>query len=302
MLTLVAPNDMPQNIVTTTDAVVHARMRKLLQNSFNDKALQSQEPLIESYADLIITRFRDLANAPTAKNKTAIVDMTDWVNFFTVDIIGDLAFGESFDCLKGSAYHPWVKTLFNFLKGMVFMAATRFYPLLHKVLMRMIPKSVLEVQANHTKFANERINHRLNMETERPDLLTPFIKNNPNFKNMSLGEIESTFAVIIVAGSETTATSLCGILNRLTQNPDAMRKLVSEIRSTFTTEKEITVASTKSLVYLEAVINEGLRLCNPVPGGLPRIVPTGGDTYCGHWLPGNVSSLICDSGQTLIVP
>ena len=225
------------------------------------------------------------------KKRIAIVDMTDWVNFFTVDIIGDLAFGESFNCLKESAYHPWVKTLFNFLKGMVFVAATRFYPLLHNVLMWMIPKSVLEAQKNHTRFANERINRRLNIETDRADLLAPFIKSNPNFQNMSLGEIESTFAVIIVAGSETTATSLCGILNLLTQNPVTMQKLVSEIHSAFITEKDITIASTKILIYLEAVINEGLRLCNPVPGGLPRIVPADGETYCVHWLPGNVSSL-----------
>ncbi|MCJ1308562.1 hypothetical protein MMC25_002215 [Agyrium rufum] len=282
-----APNDMPQNIFTTTDAVVYARMRKLLQHSFNDKSLQSQEPSIESYADLIITRFRDLAKASTTDEKSAIVDMTDWVNFFTIDIIGDLAFGESFGCLQESAYHPWVKTLSNFLKGMVYVAATRFYPALHDVLMRMISKSVLEVQKNHTKFAVERIYRRLNKETDRPDFLTPFIKNNSNFENMSLGEIESTFAVLIVAGSEVTSTTLCGILNLLTQNPDAMQKLVSEIRSAFMIEKDITIESTKRLAYLEAVINESSRLCNPVPWGLPRIVPAGGDTYCEHWLPGN---------------
>ena len=63
LMLLLAPNDMPQNIITTTDTVVHARMRKLLQNSFNDKSLQSQEPLIESYADLVINKFHDYANA-----------------------------------------------------------------------------------------------------------------------------------------------------------------------------------------------------------------------------------------------
>jgi hypothetical protein len=40
------------------------------------------------------------------------VDMSQWYNFTTFDIIGDLAFGEPFDCLKDSQYHPWVEMVF----------------------------------------------------------------------------------------------------------------------------------------------------------------------------------------------
>ena len=32
-------------------------------------------------------------------------------------------------------------------------------------------------------------------------------------------------------------------------------------------------------------------MCNPVPGGLPRVVPDGGDTYDGVYLPGGVRHL-----------
>lgn len=110
---------------------------------------------------------------------------------------------------------------------------------------------------------------------------------------MSLGEIESTFAIIIVAGSETTATSLCGTLNHLIkpENKDALEKLVCEIRGTFMREQDITIEATKHLNYLEAIINEGLRICNPVPGGLPRVLPKGGDTYAGSFVPKKVHCL-----------
>lgn len=37
-------------------------------------------------------------------------------------------------------------------------------------------------------------------------------------------------------------------------------------------------------MYLNAVIEEGLRVAPPFPAGLPRVVPLGGDTVCGEWL------------------
>ncbi|KJZ71038.1 hypothetical protein HIM_09565 [Hirsutella minnesotensis 3608] len=281
----IAPNDAPPNIVTTTDTKVRARMRKYLGNSFTEAALKDQQPIIEGYADLFISRIRDMALQ--AGDSGALVDMTDWINFFTVDVIGDLAFGEPFGCLDKSEYHPWVRTLFNFLKGMVYAASTRFYPWIASFTEKLIPKSVMDLQRQHTEFANAKINRRLNLQTNRPDFMTPFLKHNPGFKHMSKEEIESTFALIIVAGSETSATVLCGLLNHITANEyaDKLARLEETIRGTFAKEQDITIESTKDIPYLDAVISEALRLCNPVPGGLPRVVPPGGDVYAGNFLP-----------------
>lgn len=38
-----------------------------------------------------------------------------------------------------------------------------------------------------------------------------------------------------------------------------------------------------------AVIKESLRLSSPVPGVIPRVVPSGGTTWAGHHLPAAVS-------------
>lgn len=89
---------------------------------------------------------------------------------------------------------------------------------------------------------------------------------------MSREEILSTFNFIIVGGSESTATSLTGILNHLSKNDGIMRRLSSDIRDHYKKEENITIDSIYDLPYLEAVLNEGLRMCNPVPGGLPRMV------------------------------
>jgi cytochrome P450 len=85
--------------------------------------------------------------------------------------------------------------------------------------------------------------------------------------------------------------AMTGIFNHLTkdENRHVLERLTTEIREKFQVDEEITFDSIQSLPYLDAVINEGLRLCNPVPGGLPRVVPEGGDTYCGIFLPEGVS-------------
>ena len=286
-----APNDMPQNLVTTNDPEIHSRMRKLLSTSFSEKSLRSQYPTIEAFADLLINRIRALVVSPSNKAEGAVVDIVDWINFFTVDVIGDLALGESFGCLENSDYHPWVKTLDRFLQGMAYSAATRFYPSVERLVMRMLPKSVMEMQRKHSELVHHRVERRLNLKTNRPDFFTPVMRDNVNFENMSIGEIESTFAILIVAGSETTSTVLAGIINHLVKakNEMVLQKLVTEIRGKFNLEEDIVIEDSKSLPYLEAVINEGLRLCNPVPGGLPRVVPKGGGIYGGHFLPEKVN-------------
>ncbi len=39
------------------------------------------------------------------------VDVSAWLNFITVDIIGDLTFGESFHCLETSTLHASIHHL-----------------------------------------------------------------------------------------------------------------------------------------------------------------------------------------------
>ena len=238
---------------------------------------------------MLVTKFKDMATAPENSGIGALVNVTDWLNFFTMDVIGDLAFGEPFGCLEAGEYHHWVRTLFSYLKSMSLAAAPRYYPSTEFLFQKLIPRSVLEGQRRHTQYANERINRRLDLKADRPDFMTPFMKNNVNFENMSREEILSTFNFIIVGGSETSATTLTGIFNHLSRNERILDRLCKEIRTKFKQENDITIDAIQQLPYLEAVINEGLRMCNPIPGGLPRVVPDGGDTYDGIYLPGGVS-------------
>ena len=106
---------------------------------------------------------------------------------------------------------------------------------------------------------------------------------------MSFDELLENANVLLVAGSETTATLLCGCLFLLGTNPDKLAKVVDEVRTTFAKEEEITLNSISQLPYMLAVLNESLRCYPPVGGALPRVVPKGGAYINERFVPEGVS-------------
>ena len=177
---------------------------------------------------------------------------------------------------------------------MALTAATRYYAGLESLLMYLIPASVRKAQADHYATARDKIHQRIMVvDTKRDDFMTPMLsENNPDFKNMSLPEVESTMVLFLLAGSETTATALCGTFSYLSHSPAELRKLEQEIRGAFKREEDMTLRALQNLPFLNAVVSEGLRMCTPVPTGLFRIVPkgSGGVTVCGVFLPEGVSA------------
>jgi cytochrome P450 len=90
------------------------------------------------------------------------------------------------------------------------------------------------------------------------------------------------------AGSDTTATALSGWMYLMLTNEMAYRKLVTEIRDEFKSEKDITWNRVKDLPYLGACISEAMRMIPPVPGNLNRVVPPEGAFIDGKWVMGEV--------------
>ncbi|MCJ1402115.1 hypothetical protein MMC11_005334 [Xylographa trunciseda] len=266
----------------------HSRMRKLLSYAFSEKALRAQEPLLQSYIDLLIAQLRQ--KTTLSPSHTAIVDLTQWFNFTTFDITGDLSFGESFHCLEDGTLHPWVAMLFLNLKAVTLAASCRLIPGLEPFLRWLIPRSVMQQRVQHFELARHKVHKRLvaGADPRKLDFMTYVLRHN-DAKGMTVPEIESTFAILVIAGSETTATALTGITHYLLQDPASLQALARELRAAFACEVDITIERLAQLDFLNAVVDEGLRLCPPVPFMPPRLVPPEGACVCGYWLPGNTS-------------
>ncbi|PYI08317.1 cytochrome P450 [Aspergillus sclerotiicarbonarius CBS 121057] len=273
----------PDSLLSAISPSKHAHMRKLLAPAFTPRAVRTQEDVLQKYVALLVDRIRAQVEAG-GKGGTEM-DMGPWFNFTTFDIFGDLGFGESFDCLRHSRYHPWIALLFGSVKAASFVAAARYYPLVESLLMKCIPRSLEEKGNQHYQQIVDKVDRRLSWEVQRPDIMSHLIDEGGQVA-FPRGELNSTFMILTTTGSETTATVLTGILAYLVDQPEAMGHLVGEIRREFQPSREISLSAVSNLPYLTAVIQEGLRLCPPVPWMLPRQVPAGGSTVCGTWLPG----------------
>ncbi len=216
------------------------------------------------------------------------LNISTWYNFLTFDIIGDLGFGESFNCLKDVKYHAWVGVAVSQFKFATFAIAMQYYSVGRWLLQNCVPHRLYSRIHKHNQFSDEMVRRRLDLKVERPDFLSEVQKHNDE-KGMTIEEIVETSKILIVAGSESTSFTLSGITTCLAGNPVAMEKIVREIRGTFRDESLITSGAVRKLPFLNAVIQEGLRLFPAVPDGFRREIPSGGDEVCGEWLPEGVS-------------
>ncbi|KAL3480484.1 cytochrome P450 [Aspergillus californicus] len=266
----------------------HAHMRRVLSPGFTARALRGQEPFIQKYVNLLVSQLQEVVgeSTNTSERAGAQVNMTPWFNYTTFDIFGDLGFGESFDCLQQSRYHAWISLLFDSVKAIGFIISTRYYPLLEFLLLKCIPPSMKQKGVDHYQQIVDKVSRRLSWELQRPDLMSYLIDNSGDLK-LPPDEIYATFSVLTTAGSETTATALTGTLNNLVNHsPDSLRALEREIRGAFSSSEDITLDAVNDLPFLNAVLQEGLRVCPPIPWVLPRLVPKGGSMVCGTWIPG----------------
>lgn len=143
-----------------------------------------------------------------------------------------------------------------------------------------------------------KVKQRLAADTDRADFLSYILKHNNDDagskdshdgKGMSVPEIIANSSLLILAGSETTATALSGVTYLLLRNPNVLVKLTKELRTSFTNEKEMTLQALANSDYLNCVLKEGMRMYPPVAIGLPREVMQEEVIVAGNVVPKGVS-------------
>lgn len=149
-----------------------------------------------------------------------------------------------------------------------------------------IPASITEQRIEHYRLSQEKVKARMARDNDRDDFFAHIIsdKNNPPRPDFVLAQANT----LVVAGSETTATALLGLTWYLLNNPDALKILQIEVRTSFSDSTSINAETASKLPYLFAVIEEGLRLYPPIGFGLPRVSP--GAVVDNHYIPAGVST------------
>ena len=220
--------------------------------------------------------------------------------------MGDLCFAEPFGCLDQASATEWSTSVIN-----VFIAATWTQGirrlsgvgtwleyLLTKLL---IPAKAADWRKIHLNNSREKTIRRLanrDRDRDHADFMYQILINNESKHSLSQMEIILNMALFISAGTDTTATALTGWTYFVCTHPAVYSRLVREIRGNLVSADDIKWENVKKLQYLDATIHETLRLFPPSAASQQRIVPPGGATIDGYYVPAGTTVAVSPWAST----
>ncbi|KAF9460031.1 cytochrome P450 monooxygenase [Collybia nuda] len=313
-----------RGVFNTRDRNEHARKRKIVSHIFSQKSVVEFEPQIRLYVNLLIKQW-DRLFAAALKGESGTegegwngadgrlwLDCLPWVNYLAFDIVGDLAFGEPFGMIEAAkdmavvpkkqedamqlygtgAKIPAVEIpAVKILNGRgEYSMSMGVLPGWWRPIVRQFPwykRGQADVKTL-AGIAIMAVSKRLATPTDRVDLLSKLKDSRDGDGNpMSREELTAEALTLLIAGSDTTSNSTCAIIYHLAHNPHVQARLHKELDEQLGTEDETiaTIEQVKRLPYLDACINEALRIHSTSSLGLPRVVPEGGLTVLGQFFP-----------------
>ena len=131
---------------------------------------------------------------------------------------------------------------------------------------------------------------RLSNPSARPDFLTRLqdVHDEESDKPVDI-QLAAHSSELLIAGSDTSNTTLVTLLNFVLRDTSLYNQLCTEVRCRFSTYDAINAQGAASIAFIRPLILEAMRIYPPVPFGLPRTVPSGGDTVDGHFVPGGTT-------------
>ena len=176
----------PPSIVSETREN-HALLRRQMSPGFSDRSLREQEKIVKGYVDLLIQRLRERCiparddeaegkaeRKPVSSASRSAVDIRHWFNYVTFDIIGDLAFGESFGCLEQGRAADRVSSIEKGLQAQSMNYAMKQLGL--ERLVKWLVKSRAKFRRENDALTMAVLKRRMALKAERHDLIEGLLK------------------------------------------------------------------------------------------------------------------------------
>lgn len=221
-------------------------------------------------------------------------------------MIGDICFAEPFGCIDEASNNEWSTAIINVFKSASWDQGIRRVAgvgsPLHKLLVKfLIPAEAAKWRMTH--FANSQAKTLARLadpDREHKDLIYHLLKSQEEGKKASLTHMEICLNMVlfISAGSETTASLLTGWTYFMATHPDVLARVTAEVRTAFNSSEDINWHTVGELEYLDATMQEALRLFSPAPANQQRLVPPAGATIAGHYVPGGYTVAVAPWAAT----
>lgn len=294
------------HLADVVDKAEHARKRKVLSSAYALKNLEEWEFKVADKVERLIAQFDKRCSEP---GKDVVVDYRPWTNYFTLDAISDIGLSSTLGFLDqgndltlaerpdGSTHSVHFRECLyaNSRATSVFGYSYDFCNLLSN-LSKLSPyfNRLWKLDGDWNGIPRNLARKRLERYKagEKLDDFFEALMHDKHMSNHNLqwGEIVAEIAIMLNAGSTTTAIAIANVMYQLLKNPECMRKLREEVDATLDGDEEIApYEKVKYLPYLRACLDESLRIYPPTSHGLTRQTPEEGSEIAGHYIPGGTT-------------
>ncbi|KAG8169544.1 hypothetical protein KVR01_000289 [Diaporthe batatas] len=263
------------------DRKEHARRRKAWDRAFSSKALKDYEGRVAGYTD-------ELLGVLDTKTKGEPFNAAKYFNYYSFDIMGDLAFGRSFHMMRDGVDHYFFTTThLNMVLIGMFSRVVWLFPIYKAT------PIINHEYHRFQRFIRSTTKRRMDNEPHVPDVFHWILKEYKQTSNPSWQETEDLVgdaSLIVVAGSDTTAATLTCLFYHFATHPEVYKTLQKEVDEFFAAgmlSRDFDTGALGKLRYLQACIDESLRLFPPVMSGLQRQTPPQGIQIGERFIPGN---------------
>ncbi len=273
------------------------RQRKLLMPAFAFRHVKDLYPIFWSKSQEMTDRI--VKTTETSPDGSIVIEIREWASRATLDIIGVAGMGKDFDSLTNpeNALFQTYKRIFSGNRGaQVVQLLLSMLP--HWVAVNLPLKRNDEIgnairtikQASRDLIASKR--EQVN-RGEKPahDILSVAMESG-GFTDEDLVNQLMTF---LAAGHETTASAMSWAVYLLCKHPSTQQRLREELRTQLPaiTDPSTEISSTDidRLPYLNAVLQETMRLFPPVPLTMRETAID--TTVQGSFIPRGTTIVIC---------
>ncbi|PLB48736.1 cytochrome P450 monooxygenase [Aspergillus steynii IBT 23096] len=261
------------NLHMDRDKKSHTQRRRIWDQGFKPEALRCYEPRITLYTDQLL--------AAIDKRLGTTMDMTTWFNYLSFDVMGDMAFGKSFDMLNSGKDAYLLKQVHEDMKMLgLFSHLTWLLPFF---------KRIPGINADYVKQWKWITSHVERRVKNRPDMPDVFSFVLDAFEKGPKTQVDYNYLLgdaylVVVAGSDTTAVTMSGLFFNLVRDQALYKALQKELEPLL---PDLSYDRLADCSLLNAAINEALRLHPAVPSGAQRMTPPEGMMIGDTYIPGN---------------
>ncbi|KAI0481175.1 cytochrome P450 [Xylariaceae sp. FL0804] len=275
-------------LFNTIDPVLHNGKRRLVGRALAQKSVQAFEPVVIRLIDVFIDQI-----AQHHQNGGSTINLTRRTKYLSIDIMGQFLFGYPLNLQTETSHRVLSYSRANFFLNvgmqLPFLGNMRISALqfIWSAISRKPYLETLEKVIAACLSQGQHVKRDLRFMSSTSTM--------PENDDEWIRDVRSEATWHVLAGSDTTSTTLSALFFYLSRNRRCYKRLCEEIRSAFSHDSEIRSGTQlASCVYLRACLDETMRMAPAIPGTLWREQIAGPETRAnplvvdGHVIPKGV--------------